>query len=117
VRTGPRRGELTWAPLGHSTVLHTLHNPRFAGAFFYGRTHTSKTADGREHIVALPRAEWQVVVPAAHPGYISWAEYEDNLHRLAGNAQLHGLERRASPPREGPALLQGLVLCGGAASA
>lgn len=28
------------------------------------------------------------------------------------NAQAHGIERKKSPPREGPALLQGIVLCG-----
>lgn len=39
-------------------------------------------------------------------------EYEANLRRLHENAQAHGAERRQSPPREGPALLQGLVICG-----
>jgi DNA invertase Pin-like site-specific DNA recombinase len=112
VRTGARHGELTWGPLVHSIALNTLHNPRYAGAFFYGRTHSYKTADGRRHIDTLPQEEWRVLVRDAHPGYIDWAEYEDNLRRLAANAQLHGKERRASPPREGPALLQGLVLCG-----
>jgi len=32
--------------------------------------------------------------------------------RLRDNAQAHGAERRKSPPREGPALLQGLAVCG-----
>jgi DNA invertase Pin-like site-specific DNA recombinase len=112
VRTGARRGELTWGPLVHSTALNILHNPRYAGAFFYGRTHSYKTADGRSHVDTLPREEWRVLVHDAHPGYIDWAAYEDNLRRLAENAQLHSKERRVSPPREGPALLQGLVLCG-----
>jgi DNA invertase Pin-like site-specific DNA recombinase len=112
VRTGARRGELTWGPLVHSTALHTLHNPRYAGAFFYGRTHTYKTVDGRRHIDTLPQEEWRALVRDAHPGYIRWDEYEDNLCRLAENAQLRGNERRSSPPREGPAVLQGLVLCG-----
>jgi len=39
-------------------------------------------------------------------------EYEENLRRLHENAQAFGLERRKSPPREGPALLQGLAVCG-----
>ena len=34
---GPRKGETDWQPLRHSTVLHALHNPRYAGAFTYGR--------------------------------------------------------------------------------
>ena len=32
------KGELTWGPLGHNTTLHVLHNPRYAGAFFFGRS-------------------------------------------------------------------------------
>ena len=48
----------------------------------------------------------------AHPGYISWEQYEENLRRLRENAQANGADRRKSPPREGPALLQGLVVCG-----
>src|SRR6476646_1251626 len=37
VRTGARKGELAWMPLQHWRVLRTLHNPRYAGAFTYGR--------------------------------------------------------------------------------
>jgi hypothetical protein len=48
----------------------------------------------------------------AHPGYISWEQYEENLRRLQENAQVNGSDRRKSPPREGPALLQGMVVCG-----
>jgi hypothetical protein len=52
------------------------------------------------------------LLPQAHAGYISWEEYEENQRRLLECAQAHGQDRRASPPREGPALLQGLVVCG-----
>ena len=38
VRIGPHKGELAWMPLQHWRVLRTLHNPRYAGAFVYGRT-------------------------------------------------------------------------------
>jgi len=47
-----------------------------------------------------------------HAGYVTWEEYETNQRRLRENAQALGHDRRKSPPREGPALLQGLVLCG-----
>ena len=29
----------------------------------------------------LPIDQWQVVLPEAHPGYISWETYHDNLAR------------------------------------
>ena len=36
-RAGPRKGELDWKPLAQHIVLRVLHNPRYAGAFTYGR--------------------------------------------------------------------------------
>src|SRR5205807_55903 len=44
--------------------------------------------------------------------YLSWEEYEANLTQLRANRQAHGEDRRHGPAREGPALLQGLVICG-----
>ena len=55
VHTGPRKGELVWATLGHSQVLRILHNPRYAGAFVYGMSHTRKTIDGGLKIVRVPK--------------------------------------------------------------
>jgi len=37
-RTGPPRGTVLWDDLEHSRALEVLHNPRYAGAFFFGRT-------------------------------------------------------------------------------
>jgi hypothetical protein len=51
-------------------------------------------------------------MPGMHQGYIDWARFEVNQRRLADNARAFGGERRSGPPREGPALLQGRVLCG-----
>ena len=112
VRRGPRKGELHWAPLAHNTARHVLRNPRYAGAFCYGRTHTSKHPDGSRHLETIPQEQWPFLLRDAHPGYISWEEYEANLHQLQENCQAHGEERRHGPPREGPALLQGLIICG-----
>ena len=50
----------------------------------------------------LPREEWIAFIPDAHPGYISWEEYEANVARLRENSAARGKERRKSPPREGP---------------
>jgi len=75
------------------------------------RTRSSKTADGKVHIVDVPRSEWFTLVKNAHVGYITWEEYERNEAQLALNSQAYAPER-LSPPREGPALLQGLIICG-----
>lgn len=112
LRTGARKGEVTLRPLVHSRVLSILHNPRYAGAFAYGRTRARPKPEGGLRIQVLPREEWQVLIPDAHEGYISWTEYEANVRRLRDNARAHGSDRRCSPAREGPALLQGLAVCG-----
>jgi DNA invertase Pin-like site-specific DNA recombinase len=110
--TGPHAGELYWKPLRHDHALFTLHNPRYAGAYFYGRRRQTTDIDGHTRTVHKPREQWTVLIPGAHPGYISFEQYEQNQATLAANAAARGSERRAGPPREGPALLQGLVVCG-----
>jgi Recombinase zinc beta ribbon domain/Recombinase len=100
-----------WVPLHHSRALWVLHNPRFAGVFFFGRSRQRRT-ESRTVIERLPRDEWTALIPNAHAGYITWEEFEENQRRLRENAQAIGGDRRRSPPREGPALLQGIVLCG-----
>ncbi len=111
IRTGQRKGELCWMPLRHWRARRTLQNPRYAGAFAYGRKRQRKRADGKITVQKRPREEW-TLIRDAHPGYISFERYEQNIKRLATNARAHGSERTAGPPREGPALLQGLAICG-----
>jgi hypothetical protein len=110
--TGAHRSELLWSALQHSQVLRILHNPRYAGAFVYGRSHTRKSVDGGSRVQRLPREQWDILIPGAHVGYLSWEQYEENQRRLHESAQAMGADRRRGPPREGPALLQGLVVCG-----
>ncbi len=109
---GPHKGELLWSNLAHDQVLRVLHNPRYAGAFVYGRCHTVRTIDGLTRLRRMPRDEWITLIPDNHAGYISWEEFELNQQRLHAGAQSIGSDRRSGPPREGPALLQGMVLCG-----
>jgi DNA invertase Pin-like site-specific DNA recombinase len=111
VRRGPHHGALVWGDPQHHDVLRLLHNPCYAGAFVFGRTRTSKTVDGKTPIAPLPRAEWQVVVREAHVGYTPWGVHGRQLAQLAANSQAY-TPQRLRPPREGPALLQGVVLCG-----
>jgi len=115
----PRRGqagagELTWCELTNAVVLATLHNPRYAGVFCFGRSRTWRDAEGQRHCDRVPRYQWRFVQKDAHPGYLSWEQYEANQAQLLSNQQAHGGgERKAGGvAREGPALLQGLVLCG-----
>ena len=109
---GPRKGEIDWKPLAHHTVLRVLHNPRYAGAFTYGRHAHHKQPGGKLNTRLLPREEWISFIPGVHPGYITLEQYDANCARLTANAAAHGRDRRSGPPREGPALLQGIIICG-----
>ncbi|HUW63875.1 MAG TPA: recombinase family protein [Spirochaetia bacterium] len=110
---GAWAGKLIWGKLNHGRVLNILSNPSYAGAYCFGRFKSGKkvTADGVlvQRIVRLPQDQWEVLIFDHHPGYITWAEYEENLNLLQlnrTNKELRG------PAREGACLLQGLVLCG-----
>src|SRR5262245_35429860 len=108
-----RNGDTTvFRPLTASTAMRTLTNPRYAGAYVYGRRHYRRVADGKKRIHRKPDSgEWLACIPNAHPGYISWERFQENRHILATNGRGYEVARR-SPPREGAALLQGRAVCG-----
>ena len=53
-----------------------------------------------------------MLIREKHAGYIDWDEYERNQRYLRDNCQARGADRRKSLSREGPALLQRLLICG-----
>lgn len=112
IHSGAQKGELLWGPVDHSRILEILHNPRYAGAFVYGRTRTRRKLNGKSGPLKVPQEQWLFLIRDVHPGYISWDQFEANQKRLAENIVAFSATRRLGPPREGPALLQGRVLCG-----
>ncbi|MGE4095904.1 MAG: recombinase family protein [Candidatus Binatia bacterium] len=99
-------------PLTASTAMRTLTNPRYAGAYVYGRRHYRRTVDGKKTIHKKPDSgEWLACLLNAHPGYISWERFQENRTILATNGRGYEVARK-SPPREGAALLQGRAVCG-----
>jgi DNA invertase Pin-like site-specific DNA recombinase len=114
---GARAGELEWVRLCHGRVLDVLHSPLYAGAYVYGRTQTRRHAlPGEEPRIKgrtrrLPQADWPIVLLERHPGYISWEQFCRNQQQLADNQQTPAAAHRGAV-REGPSLLQGIVLCG-----
>src|SRR5205085_771865 len=63
IRGGTNKGDLLWAEPVHSRILQILHNPRYAGAFVYGRTRAGRKADGKYTAVRVPREKWPVPDP------------------------------------------------------
>ena len=109
---GPDKGKLKWQRLTSARALVILKNPRYAGAYYYGRQRSRKNVDGSTTYFQVPRDDWLVLIKDVHPGYITWEQYEENLRRIRENAVAYNVIDRKTPPREGPCLLQGLAICG-----
>ncbi len=109
-------GELIWKPLRTGRVLAILHNPTYAGAYVYGRfqrQHRSSTKNTPHRVkqrLTNPE-DWTFLHLEAHPGYISWEQFQRNQRRLDDNCTGTD-ENRRGPAREGTALLQGIAICG-----
>jgi hypothetical protein len=102
---------IVFRPLTTWSATRVLTNPRYAGAYVYGRRRYRRAADGKKEVRKREFGDWLACIPNAHPGYISWERYEQNLKLLADNGRPYALAR-SSPPREGAALLQGRAVCG-----
>jgi DNA invertase Pin-like site-specific DNA recombinase len=103
--------QVVFQQLTTSTAMRMLHNPRYAGIYAYGQRLYRRTVDGKKQLRKRDPKEWLACIPDAHPGYISWEQFQHNLKVLEANGQSYRAVR-ASPPREGAALLQGRVICG-----
>ena len=110
---GPHRGQLEWRRPCQSTLLNMLHHPIYAGAYSHGRQRIDprRKVPGRRSTgrTTVPMEEWDVLRKDDLPAYITWDHYLANQERLEQNRA-----RVASKgaPRQGAALLGGLLVCG-----
>jgi DNA invertase Pin-like site-specific DNA recombinase len=95
-----------WGALGLSRAVAILHSPIYAGVYAYARK------QGHEEDPEDLGAGGRIVIPGTHPGYITVEQYEKNRARLVANRNLFAGTRYKGRAREGPSLLQGIVLCG-----
>ncbi len=103
---------VVFRPLTAWTATRMLNNPRYAGAYAYGRRQYRRALDGKKKVQRKRElGDWLACIPNAHPGYISWERFQENRKILESNGRPYELAR-ASPPREGAALLQGRAICG-----
>ncbi len=104
-----------WNPLGVSRLHELLRNPVYAGVYAYGRRREKTVlVDGQIRRVRPDTRDpdrWVVKIEGAHPGYITWERYVQNQEKLRQNMTRMGNPSRGAP-REGPALLSGLLICG-----
>lgn len=109
---GEKAGTIIWCDYSSSRVRNVLTNPAYAGAYVYGRRRCRRAPNGQIERRRLAPDAWAVVIPDQFPGYVSWADFQAIQGQLRSNEQSFGRPTAFGPPREGPALLQGRVMCG-----
>jgi DNA invertase Pin-like site-specific DNA recombinase len=113
VREGPAKGILEWRRPNRMTLQNMLKHPMYAGAYTYGRRQVDarKKQPGRPSTgrVTRPRPAYHVLLKDHVPAYITWAQYEQHLARLAAN---RARAETLGAVRHGPSLLAGLLVCG-----
>jgi DNA invertase Pin-like site-specific DNA recombinase len=113
IQNGMDYGRLVWVSPTYQMLTEVLTSPVYAGMFVYGRRVQQTRPGDPPHRFAhrLPQEEWEIVVSDVYPAYISEEQYACNREQLRAN-MYNFIHRRPGAPREGTALLQGLVLCG-----
>ena len=110
---GPR--QIRWVTPTYTAIHRVVASPVYAGAYVYGKTrherYVTETGQVRTRSRRLPQAEWEVLIPDHHPGFIDWATYQANQARIAANIRPQA-HQPGGAVREGAALLQGIAVCG-----
>lgn len=110
---GPQRGVLQWRPPCRATLSNLLHHPSYAGAYRYGHRPSDprKKQPGRRQTgrLILPPEACHVLLRDRVPAYITWERFSANQQRLADN---RARNESLGAPRQGAALLKGLLRCG-----
>jgi DNA invertase Pin-like site-specific DNA recombinase len=112
----PRRtpqGDLVWRRPSVTSLGTLVKNPAYAGAFVYGRTRYEKAENtGKKRQRELPIDQWRIVVRDKYPGYISWETFEKIQQMLRDNYAEYERAKSRGVPRDGQALLPGILYCG-----
>jgi Recombinase len=107
--------QIRWVTPTDTAIHHVVASPVYAGAYVYGKTrherYVTETGQVRTRSRRLPQAEWEVLIPDHHPGFIDWATYQANQARIAANIRPQA-HQPGGAVREGAALLQGIAVCG-----
>jgi len=113
IQDGVGDGQVIWVNPTYQMFTQVLTSPVYAGMFVYGRR-VQQTCPGdppSRFAHRLAQEEWEIVVSGVYPAYISEEHYARNREQLRAN-MYNFVYRSPGAPREGTAVLQGLVLCG-----
>ena len=108
-----RHGDIHWKRPTIASLGSMVKNPAYAGAFVYGRTRSQRAENtGKLRQRLLPVDQWRIVVRDRYPAYISWQTYEKIQQMLRDNHAEYDRNKTRGVPRDGQALLHGIVYCG-----
>jgi len=108
-----RNCETVWRTPTVAAVIAILRNPAYAGTFVYGKTRMQgQPGSGRSQQRRLPLSEWKVIVHDRYPAYVTWETFARIQAILDDNYAVYAHNQRRGVPRQGAALLQGIVYCG-----
>src|SRR6266480_2267880 len=113
----PRRdrfGDVVWKKPTVAAILQILKNPAYAGAFVYGKTRSVRKDPTSAHTqeVRLPMDQWKIRINDVYPAYISWETFEQIQQMLLDNYAAYDRNKSRGVPRDGAALLHGVVYGG-----
>jgi DNA invertase Pin-like site-specific DNA recombinase len=109
-----RFGDVVWKKPTVAAILQILKNPAYAGAFVYGKTRSVRKdpTSARTQEVRLPMDQWKIRVNDVYPAYITWETFEQIQQMLLDNYAAYDRNKSRGVPRDGAALLHGMVYCG-----
>jgi DNA invertase Pin-like site-specific DNA recombinase len=114
--TVPRRdrfGAIHWKRPTIANLGSMAKNPAYAGAFVYGRTRSIRAENtGKMQQRLLPSDQWRIVVRDRYPAYVSWETYQRIQQMLRDNHAEYDRNKTRGVPRDGQALLHGILYCG-----
>ena len=112
-RSGALKGQIEWRRPSIASLAQTLHHPIYAGAYTYGRRQVDPkkqfAKSGRSYRPWAAMEEWKVLIRNHLPAYITWEQFEKNQERIRQN---RNRPDSSGVPREGCALLAGVLICG-----
>ena len=112
----PRRdtaGDIRWKRPTVAAIGSMVKNPAYAGAFAYGRTRWKRSeTTGKNQGISVPMDQWRFCVRDKYPAYIVWQTFEKIDAMLRDNHAEYDRNKTRGVPREGKALLHGIVYCG-----
>src|SRR5438128_7694777 len=108
-----RNCDTVWRTPTVAAVIAIVRHPAYAGTFAYGKTQSQvPSGGGRPQQRRQPLSQWKAIVRDRYPASMTWETFERIQAIVDDTYATYEHNKRRGIPRQGAALLQGLVYCG-----